>query len=98
VLTAVAGLALTVSTALTWQKDAANTGLIQRGLILVYWSWIVLLGIHLVWLPPQPSPTHLSTSVLVQVSQSAWSAGVPYRSLARYARSAATKACRRAPR
>jgi hypothetical protein len=48
VFTAVAGLALTVSTAVAWQRDAAKTGLIQRGLILVYLSWIVLLGIHLV--------------------------------------------------
>lgn len=37
VLTAVAGLSLTIGTALTYQKDAANTGLVQRSLILVYW-------------------------------------------------------------
>lgn len=48
VLTAVAGLALTVWTAVSFQRDAASTGLVQRGLILVYWIWIVLLGIHLV--------------------------------------------------
>ena len=54
VLTAVAGLALTISTALAFQKDAAKTGLIQRCLILVYWIWIVLLGIHLIVDPPQP--------------------------------------------
>lgn len=48
VLTAVVGLALTIGTALAYQRDAANTGLIQRALILVYWSWIVLLGLHLV--------------------------------------------------
>jgi hypothetical membrane protein len=48
VFTAVAGAALTFSTAFAWQKDAAKTGLIQRGLILVYLSWIVLLGVHLV--------------------------------------------------
>jgi hypothetical protein len=47
VLTAIAGLTLTISTAVAWQKDARNTGLIQRALILVYCSWIVLLGIHL---------------------------------------------------
>jgi hypothetical membrane protein len=47
VLTAVAGLALTISTIVAWQKDARNTGLVQRALILVYCSWIVLLGIHL---------------------------------------------------
>jgi hypothetical protein len=48
VVTAIAGLALTVSTAIAWQKDAAMTGLIQRGLIFVYLIWIVLLGLHLV--------------------------------------------------
>jgi hypothetical protein len=48
VLTAIVGLALTVWTALAFQRDAANTGLVQRALILVYWSWIVLLGVHLV--------------------------------------------------
>jgi hypothetical protein len=51
VLTAVAGLALTLWTALAWQRDAANTGLVQRGLILVYWTWIVLVGIHLITNP-----------------------------------------------
>jgi hypothetical protein len=48
VLTAIVGLALTIWTALAFQRDAANTALVQRALILVYWSWIVLLGIHLV--------------------------------------------------
>ncbi|HEY3004634.1 MAG TPA: DUF998 domain-containing protein [Kribbellaceae bacterium] len=52
-LSAVVGLGLTVWTALAYRKDARNTGLVQRGLILVYWSWIVLLGIHLVTSPPQ---------------------------------------------
>lgn len=52
VFTAVAGLAMTVWTALAFQKDAANTGLVQRGLLLVYCSWIVALGIHLVTDPP----------------------------------------------
>ncbi len=52
-LTAVAGLGLTVWTALAYRKDARITGLVQRGLILVYLSWIVLLGIHLVASPPQ---------------------------------------------
>lgn len=47
VLTAIVGLALTIGTALAYQRDAANTGLIQRALLLVYWSWIVLLGIRL---------------------------------------------------
>jgi hypothetical protein len=46
-LTAVAGLALTAWTALAYQRDAANTGLVQRGLIVVYLGWIVLLGTHL---------------------------------------------------
>ena len=54
VLTAVAGLALTSWTAVAFQRDAARTGLIQRGLIIVYWSWIALLAIHLVRTPPQP--------------------------------------------
>jgi hypothetical protein len=31
-----------------YQKDAAHTGLVQRGLIIVYWSWIAALAIHLV--------------------------------------------------
>lgn len=47
VLTAVVGLVLTIGTALAYQRDAANTGLVQRALILVYWSWIVVLGLHL---------------------------------------------------
>ena len=47
-LTAAAGLAMTVWTALAFQRDAALTGLVQRALILVYWSWIVGLGVHLV--------------------------------------------------
>ena len=54
VLTAIAGLGMTIWTALAYQRDAAHTGLIQRGLIAVYWSWIVLLGIHLVMQPAQP--------------------------------------------
>lgn len=53
VLTAIVGLALTIRTALAYWRDAVNTGLVQRALILVYWSWIVLLGIHLIWHPPQ---------------------------------------------
>jgi Protein of unknown function (DUF998) len=52
VLTAVTGLALTIGTALAFQRDAANTGLIQRGLILVYWTWIVLVSVHLIIDPP----------------------------------------------
>jgi hypothetical protein len=47
VLTAVIGLVLTIATAVAWQKDAIKTGLLQRALILVYCSWIVLLGIQL---------------------------------------------------
>lgn len=50
-LTAAVGLAMTVWTALSFQKDAPKTGLVQRGLILVYSSWIVALGIHLVASP-----------------------------------------------
>jgi hypothetical protein len=54
VLTAIAGLGMTIWTALAYQRDAAHTGLIQRGLIAVDWSWIVVLGIHLVMNPVQP--------------------------------------------
>ena len=54
VLTAAVGLAMTVWTALAFQKDAANTGLVQRGLLLVYWSWIVALGLRLVVSSPPP--------------------------------------------
>lgn len=52
-LTAAGGLAMTVWTALAFQKDAANTGLVQRGLLLVYWSWIAAVGIHLAISPPR---------------------------------------------
>jgi len=45
--TAVAGLGMTVWTALAFQRDAANTGLVQRGLLFVYFTWIVLVGAHL---------------------------------------------------
>ena len=54
VLTAIAGLGMTTWTALAYRRGAARTGLIQRGLIVVYWSWIVVLGIHLVTNPEQP--------------------------------------------
>lgn len=47
VVTAIAGCALTASTVIAWRKNAAHTGLVQRGLILVYWTWLVLIGIHL---------------------------------------------------
>ena len=46
--TAVAGLGMTLWTALAFQRDAANTGLVQRGLLFVYFTWIVLVGAHLV--------------------------------------------------
>jgi len=46
-LTAVAGLGLTAATVGAWQSDAAYTGLVQRALILLYWTWIALLGLHL---------------------------------------------------
>lgn len=52
ILTAVAGSIMTVWTAVAYQKDAANTGLVQRGLLVVYWSWIGALGIHLATDPP----------------------------------------------
>ena len=54
VLTAIAGLVMTIWTAMADQRDAAHTGLIQRGLIVVYWSWIVALGVHLIMNPAQP--------------------------------------------
>lgn len=53
VLTAAGGIVMTVATVVAYQKDAATTGLVQRGLIGVYWSWIVALGIHLATDPPQ---------------------------------------------
>ena len=53
ILTAAAGLVMTVLTAIAYRQDAANTGLVQRGLIVVYWSWIVALGIYLTTDPPQ---------------------------------------------
>lgn len=46
-ITAGVGFILTVATALAFRKDAAKTGLIQRVLIFVYWSWIVTMGIYL---------------------------------------------------
>lgn len=54
ILTAGIGFVLTVWTAAAYQKDAANTGLVQRGLIVVYWSWIVALAVHLVADGPPP--------------------------------------------
>ena len=48
VLTAVAGLGLTVGTAVSFQRDSAYTGLVQRGLLSVYLVWVALLGVHLV--------------------------------------------------
>lgn len=45
--TAVAGLGMTLWTALAFQRDAANTGLVQRGPLFVYFTWIVLVGAHL---------------------------------------------------
>jgi Protein of unknown function (DUF998) len=51
-LTAVAGLTMTIWTVLAFRRDAANTGLVQRGLILIYWTWIVVVGIHLIADPP----------------------------------------------
>lgn len=52
VITAIAGLALTIVTAVSFYRDGAHTGLIQRGLVAVYWTWIALLGIHLATSPP----------------------------------------------
>lgn len=50
-LTAAAGLLMTVWTAIAYRQDAAKTGLVQRGLIVVYWSWIVAVGIYLATAP-----------------------------------------------
>ncbi len=47
VVTAVVGFGMMAWTALAYRRDAANTGLVQRGLIAVYWVWIVALGIRL---------------------------------------------------
>lgn len=47
VATAAAGFGLTVWTALAYRRDAANTGLVQRGLLGIYFVWIVTMGIHL---------------------------------------------------
>lgn len=52
VMTAIVGLAMTAWTAVAYNKDAANTGLVQRILIGVYWSWIGAMGIHLARIPP----------------------------------------------
>jgi hypothetical protein len=52
-LTAVTGLGLTIWTVLAYGKDSSILGLVQRGMLLVYLSWIVLLGIHLVAGAPQ---------------------------------------------
>lgn len=49
--TAAMGFAFTVGTAAAWQSDFSYTGLVQRGLIVVYLSWIALLGTHLVRQP-----------------------------------------------
>ncbi len=47
VVTAIAGLGMMIWTALAYQRDAANTGLVQRGLLGAYYLWIVVLGIEL---------------------------------------------------
>lgn len=46
-LTAGLGLVMTVWTATAYNRDASNTGLVQRGLLFVFSSWTVALGIHL---------------------------------------------------
>ncbi len=48
VVTAVVGLGLTVGTAVSFQRDSAYTGLVQRGLLSVYLIWVVVLGVHLI--------------------------------------------------
>jgi hypothetical membrane protein len=51
VATAMIGFVMTAWTAFAYQKDASNTGLVQRGLVIVYWTWIVALSIHLTTSP-----------------------------------------------
>lgn len=46
-LTALVGLAMTVWTVRSYQADAPRTGLVQRGLLLVYWTWIMVMGLGL---------------------------------------------------
>lgn len=46
-LTAIAGFVMTVWTAVAYRRDAATLGLVQRALIVIYWSWIVAVSIHL---------------------------------------------------
>jgi hypothetical protein len=45
--TAGVGLVLTILTARAFMRDAGNTGLIQRALIIAYLGWVALLGLHL---------------------------------------------------
>ena len=45
--TAVAGFAMTIWTGMAFQRDAPNTGLVQRGLLVIYFTWVVALGAHL---------------------------------------------------
>ena len=47
IVTAITGLGLMIWTAVAYQRDFARTGLIQRGLLGVYYLWIVVVGIHL---------------------------------------------------
>lgn len=51
-LTAGLSLVMTVWTATAFYRDARNTGLVQRGLLFVFSSWIVAVGIHLAADPP----------------------------------------------
>lgn len=46
--TAVAGFLFTIGTAISWQRDASKTGLVQRALLVVCLGWNVLLGVHLI--------------------------------------------------
>lgn len=41
------GLLLTFGTAVSFQRSLPYTGIVQRGLIFVYLTWITLLGLHL---------------------------------------------------
>lgn len=46
-VTAVLGFGFMAWTGFSFQRDFEYTGLVQRGLLLVYFTWIAVLGVHL---------------------------------------------------
>ncbi|MBE1484426.1 DUF998 domain-containing protein [Plantactinospora soyae] len=57
ILTGIAGLALLVAFGSAWETDHPSTGLIQRVMIAVDWTWITLLALRLLAeIPPPQSP------------------------------------------